>query len=724
MATPTQKRRRARLSLVLGTLFAALTLGAVFAYADTIMTDGDTAAAAYGDPLAFGSVCSATAVTKAAAIAINRNGNAGSTNVFKNGSTATVSAHTPLPSGISGVTFPSGNAITLPSDWGSQPNNSKSNPVTADVTVNTTSSGTGTLTFDVTGVNSDNDSITRSQTLSVSWTTTVCPPADNAPPTSQASAANADSSTYTFGEWTRQNVTVTLSATDTGGSGLKEIRYSLDGVAPTPSGAGSPHGTTYNAPFTVGTEGTTTLKWISVDNVGNAETPNTASIMIDKTGPSVNCGSADGNWHGSDVEIICSASDARSGLADAAHDGSFSLSTSVASGTETSNASTGSRTVYDAVGNSTLAGPVSGNMIDKKDPSVSCGSADGLWHASNVSIACTASDGGSGLASGGDASFSLSTTVPSGSEDSNAATGTHNVSDAVGHTVTGGPITGNMIDRKAPDVSCGSADGNWHADDVSIGCTASDDGSGLADSGDASFNLTTNVASGTETSNASTDSRDVADAVGNSATAGPISGNKIDKKGPVVTLTCPSSPILNSTVSGSWAATDGGSGVTAGFGSGSITLDTSTIGLHTAEVAAGASKDNVDNGSGASNECTYSVVYNWAGFFQPIDNNGIYNVVKAGSAVPAKFSLSGNQGLNIFYAAYPKSANIPCNANAPQDTIEVTLTAGNSNLSYDATVDQYVYVWKTDKAWGGTCRQLQVKLVDGTTHTANFNFTR
>ena len=35
---------------------------------------------------------------------------------------------------------------------------------------------------------------------------------------------------------------------------------------------------------------------------------------------------------------------------------------------------------------------------------------------------------------------------------------------------------------------------------------------------------------------------------------------------------------------------------------------------------------------------------------------------------------------------------------------------------------QYVYVWKTDKAWSGTCRQLVVKLSDNTEHRANFRF--
>jgi hypothetical protein len=52
------------------------------------------------------------------------------------------------------------------------------------------------------------------------------------------------------------------------------------------------------------------------------------------------------------------------------------------------------------------------------------------------------------------------------------------------------------------------------------------------------------------------------------------------------------------------------------------------------------------------------------------------------------------------------------------------VNAGGSSLNYDATADQYIYVWKTDKAWANSCRQLRVKLADGTLHVANFKFTR
>ncbi|MGH9905990.1 MAG: PxKF domain-containing protein [Pyrinomonadaceae bacterium] len=58
----------------------------------------------------------------------------------------------------------------------------------------------------------------------------------------------------------------------------------------------------------------------------------------------------------------------------------------------------------------------------------------------------------------------------------------------------------------------------------------------------------------------------------------------------------------------------------------------------------------------------------------------------------------------------------------PGDTIEETVNAGGSSLSYDATTDLYTYVWKTNKAWKGNCRILAVRLNDGTEHLAKFRF--
>ena len=96
--------------------------------------------------------------------------------------------------------------------------------------------------------------------------------------------------------------------------------------------------------------------------------------------------------------------------------------------------------------------------------------------------------------------------------------------------------------------------------------------------------------------------------------------------------------------------------------------------------------------------------------------------MNAGAAVPVKFSLGGDQGLAILAAGYPKSHTISCSTGDLTDVVETTVNAGASSLQYDPLSDRYTYVWKTDKAWKGTCRQLDVRLIDTTSHVANFRF--
>jgi hypothetical protein len=116
--------------------------------------------------------------------------------------------------------------------------------------------------------------------------------------------------------------------------------------------------------------------------------------------------------------------------------------------------------------------------------------------------------------------------------------------------------------------------------------------------------------------------------------------------------------------------------------------------------------------------------YNFSGFFQPVDNVPTLNVAKAGSAIPVKFSLGGDQGLGIFRPGYPQVTTVSCSTSSPTDVIETTVTAGSSSLQYDSTADQYSYVWKTSSNWAGTCVQFDLGLNDGSTHSFLVQFKR
>ena len=96
--------------------------------------------------------------------------------------------------------------------------------------------------------------------------------ADTIPPTTAATL----SGTAGTNGWYVSSVTAALSAIDnSGGSGVKNITYSLDGGPQT----------AYSVPFTVTGDSNHTLAFNSTDNVGNVEAPKTLYISIDTTPP-------------------------------------------------------------------------------------------------------------------------------------------------------------------------------------------------------------------------------------------------------------------------------------------------------------------------------------------------------------------------------------------------------------------------------------------------------
>jgi hypothetical protein len=141
-----------------------------------------------------------------------------------------------------------------------------------------------------------------------------------------------------------------------------------------------------------------------------------------------------------------------------------------------------------------------------------------------------------------------------------------------------------------------------------------------------------------------------------------------------------------------------------------------TPGFHTVKVTV-----TDDNGGQAQRQATVQVVYPFSGFFSPVDNPPVVNTAKAGAAIPVKFSLDGDRGLDIFATGYPKSRVVACDSGAPLDAVEEVVAAGSSELSYDPATDRYTYVWKTTKQWKN-CRELIVRLADGSEHVALFRF--
>ena len=99
----------------------------------------------------------------------------------------------------------------------------------------------------------------------------------------------------------------------------------------------------------------------------------------------------------------------------------------------------------------------------------------------------------------------------------------------------------------------------------------------------------------------------------------------------------------------------------------------------------------------ATGTFTVRPLYTFDGFFSPVDNPPTFNTVKAGSVVPVRFTLGGDFGLDVFAADSPWSGKIPTDPGAPLDSIEETVPAGSSGLSYAEGTGRYTYTWKTSK---------------------------
>jgi hypothetical protein len=272
------------------------------------------------------------------------------------------------------------------------------------------------------------------------------------------------------------------------------------------------------------------------------------------------------------------------------------------------------------------------------------------------------------------------------------------------------------VDLTPPALNCAAPDGQWHAADVSLACTASDSASGLSSAADAAFNLATSVAGGSETSNAVTGSRNVCDLAGNCAQAGPIGGNKVDKQNPAITLTTPTSTTysLKQAVLASYSCADGGSGVAtcAGPAANGSPLDTASTGAKGFTVNAA---DNV--GHAISQTVSYTVTYNLCVLYDQTKSH------RKGSTVPIKLQLCDAAGANQSAAGIVITAT----GLAAQDTTASSIVddSGNanpdSNFRYDPTLGGYIYNLSTNGLSTGTWVLTFAVAGDPVAHTVQFD---
>jgi MBG domain-containing protein/trehalose utilization protein len=127
------------------------------------------------------------------------------------------------------------------------------------------------------------------------------------------------------------------------------------------------------------------------------------------------------------------------------------------------------------------------------------------------------------------------------------------------------------------------------------------------------------------------------------------------------------------------------------------------------------------NYTSATKTVELSVVHKFSGFYQPVKNLPVMNVVRAGRTVPLKFSLEMGAGLRILQVGTPSSTAVSCGA-APQSTMEDQAVTSLPGLRMDGLT--YTYHWNTNASWAGSCRKLVLTLDDGSKHEALFRFVQ
>lgn len=261
------------------------------------------------------------------------------------------------------------------------------------------------------------------------------------------------------------------------------------------------------------------------------------------------------------------------------------------------------------------------------------------WYIGSTAVTWSVTDPESGIASSSGCGTTTLTTDTSGTALTCSAT--NGVGLSASSTVT------VKLDATPPALNCVAPPSGWSASDISITCTPTDSTSGVS-TADGYFTLATSVASGTETSSASTPSRTVCDLAGNCATAGPFTGLKVDKKAPSITLSAPVAQnyTLKQTVAASYSCADGGSGVASCLGPVALgaSIDTNSVGSKTFTVNAA---DGVGNAATPSS-VSYFVMYGVCQSTIP--------VIKAGRTGSVTVNLCDASGVNVSSSAITVTA--------------------------------------------------------------------
>ncbi|HEX2753928.1 MAG TPA: PxKF domain-containing protein, partial [Candidatus Limnocylindrales bacterium] len=126
----------------------------------------------------------------------------------------------------------------------------------------------------------------------------------------------------------------------------------------------------------------------------------------------------------------------------------------------------------------------------------------------------------------------------------------------------------------------------------------------------------------------------------------------------------------------------------------------------------------------ATDTATVDIIWPFNGFLAPLSNPPTENTANAGSGLPIKFMLGGNQGLAVIAAGYPTSVAYTCGIPVGSRPTDASTPTSGGGFTYDAATGIYNYNWKSQKSWSNTCRRFVLKLTDGTFHYVDVHFVK
>jgi hypothetical protein len=310
--------------------------------------------------------------------------------------------------------------------------------------------------------------------------------------------ATSDDTASTGSAWRSEAATVTLTAVDTGGSGVAATYYTTDGSLPTTASAVYDPATR----IVLSAQGTYTVRYFSVDGAGNAEAVRTAStqIRIDRTRPATTDDAVSAWTNGSRTVTLTAVDTGGSGVAATYYTTDGSAPTTASAlydpAAKIVLSAEGVHTVryfsVDAAGNAEPVRTAAEVRIDRTAPATSDDTASigSGWRSQPATVTLTPSDGGgSGVdrthyTTDGSTPTTASPVYSAASKIVLSADGVHTVRyftvDAAGNAE---PVrtaaTQIRIDRTAP-VTTDDAVSTWTNGSRTVTLTASDgSGSGV-----------------------------------------------------------------------------------------------------------------------------------------------------------------------------------------------------------------------------------------------------